>query len=598
MTYETEGGGKKGLREERDDRTLVTLRQGVAEHVRAGLTTLETAVRHRERRLRSFRDFFTSTVAEARTGAVRRYLIPPSQDLSRLDRLAEVLRGHGIELQRTVRPVTLRAAALPGATGGAAVASARDFPVGTLVVDLAQPSGRMARAVLDADVPQDDAFLQRQEEIRRRNALRGDDAVTEDFEFYDLTAWSLPLCFDLPVYAAAETEPVPEGVCVAGWERPSPGPVAAARSAYLFSPVDEGAYRLALALLAEDFRVGAATRPLRAAGREFPRGTFVVRTSRNPAGLAERLAALAARHAVEVTSLDTAFTDEGITGVGSWTVAALKTPKVLLLAGEPTRPTAYGSLERLLVERFGVDVVPVAAGRLKDVPLEQYGTLILPDGGVSAYAARVGKAEVERLRTWVKQGGSLLALGGAADFVCGPAKLVAVRKVGPPEEDPEEDADDGYGGTAPGKPEPVPAEGTDAAAAPAAEEELLPVPGALLRARVDPFHFLSFGHEREWLPVLFEGDRAFVPTRTGTNVVTFTTPDAALPLRIAGFVWPDNTETLLRGASAVVEEPLGKGRVILFAVEPGMRLLGLGGSRLLLNALLYGPAMHDRPAGE
>jgi hypothetical protein len=621
MTYETEGGGKKGLREERDDRTLVTLRQGVAEHVRASLTTLETAVRHREERLRSFREFFVGAVGEARTGAVRRYLLPPPADLARLELLAEVLRGHGVELQRTTRAMTLKAAALAGPEAGAGAVLAREFPAGTLVVDVAQPAGRIARAVLEAESPQDDAFLRRQEEIRRRNALRGEDAATEDFEFYDLTAWSLPLCFDLPVYAAPESEVLPAGVAVAGWERAAIEPPGAARSAYVFSPVEDGAYRLALELLGEDFRVGAATRPLRAAGRDFPRGTFVVRTSRNPAALAGRMAALATRHRVAVTALDTAFTDEGITGVGSWAVAALKAPKVLLVAGEPTRATVYGSVERLLVERYGVDVVPVAAGRLKDIPLEKYGTVILPDGEAGAYAARVGKSGIERLRAWVKEGGTVIALGRAAEFVGrGAARLVNVRSVGEEEAEADDAAENDpaakepaadatpYSREAPAataKPKPkATASGPGTLAIPAKpgeaapETELLPIPGAILRTRVDPFHFLAFGYEREWLPALVEGDLAFVPTRTGTNVVTFAAPDEALPLRIAGFVWPDNTERLIRGAAAVVEEPLGEGRVILFAIEPGKRLLGLAASRLLLNAVLYGPAMQGRAAGE
>ena len=63
-------------------------------------------------------------------------------------------------------------------------------------------------------------------------------------------------------------------------------------------------------------------------------------------------------------------------------------------------------------------------------------------------------------------------------------------------------------------------------------------------------------------------------------------------LRLAGFTWPDNTERLLRGTAAVIEEPLGDGHVILTANGPSYRLLWRASTRLWLNGLLYAPSLH------
>src|SRR5690606_27560660 len=60
MTYETDGGGSKGLNFRRDDGTILTFRDGIARHFVASLATTRTAVEHREERLRDFHDFFRS----------------------------------------------------------------------------------------------------------------------------------------------------------------------------------------------------------------------------------------------------------------------------------------------------------------------------------------------------------------------------------------------------------------------------------------------------------------------------------------------------------------------------------------------------------
>src|SRR5690606_33824503 len=57
MTYETDGGGFKGLRWRRRDGTIVTLRSATAKHYVASLTTLEQTARHKVERLKDFYAF-------------------------------------------------------------------------------------------------------------------------------------------------------------------------------------------------------------------------------------------------------------------------------------------------------------------------------------------------------------------------------------------------------------------------------------------------------------------------------------------------------------------------------------------------------------
>ncbi len=70
-------------------------------------------------------------------------------------------------------------------------------------------------------------------------------------------------------------------------------PPAKAVTAYLWTPETEGAYRMAFRLLQEGYRLATSTEPLRAGGRDYPRGTLLARVERNPASLHERVTALA-----------------------------------------------------------------------------------------------------------------------------------------------------------------------------------------------------------------------------------------------------------------------------------------------------------------
>jgi len=614
MTYETEGGGRRGFRDRRDDDTEVTLRESIAMHVTASLATLETAAQHRVRRLEDFRQFFVDALRDGASGPVRRYIFPPATDPGRMARFLDVLNRNGIEIERTTGPIAVSESF--DYFGGAPIK--RDFPVGTVVVDLAQPQGRVAKALLELDSPQDAEFLLRQEEKRQRNEKRGKKAPKDEYEFYDLTAWSLPLAFGVDAYWTAESVAWPTEKLTGTWTPESPAVPAEANTAYVFTPETEGGYRLALALLNDGYRVAAATRPLRAAGRTFPRGTFVVRVDRNARSLHTQIAGLAKSIGVRVTPLDTAYTDEGITGVGSGAIVSLQRPQIALLVGSPTKPTSYGTLRAVLEKIYGLDFVPVSVAALRTMRLGDFSSVILPDGSASGYAESLGEEGIAKLKAWVEQGGTLIAVGGAAEFAAGEeVKLTTATIVGRDKDEEGSDAEaNALKSSAPVLPNAGeaahPARAADAGEPAAGATGLpsapkastgkqpikpLPVPGAILRAQVDRFHFLSFGIEHDTLPLLVEGDTFFTASKTGTNVLTFDTPDPAIPLRVAGFVWKDNTEVLLRGTAALIEEPLGDGHVVLFANEPGQRLIWHTTTPLLINAVLYGPAINHIATG-
>ena len=113
------------------------------------------------------------------------------------------------------------------------------------------------------------------------------------------------------------------------------------------------------------------------------------------------------------------------------------------------------------------------------------------------------------------------------------------------------------------------------------------VPGAIFRATVDRTTPLTYGYEDSTLPVLLDSAFFFRPSKEGTNAAVFAADDR--PLRLSGFIWPNNTERLLRGRAYVIEEPTGRGHVVLFAEDPNFRAIFRSTTRLFFNSFLFQP---------
>jgi hypothetical protein len=576
MTYETDGG--KALKRRRDDGTVITFADGIAHHYVASLATIETAADNRQARLGDFYDFHRFAIAEARSATMKRVVILPDNDHTNAARLATLLLHQHVQVSRLDAPYNASSAhsylAGPGARG-----ERRTLPAGALVVDLAQPEGRMARALLEPRAELDVEFVQRQLEKFRRNQRRGSSAMGERYEFYDLTAWSLPLTLGLEAYWTEDLRDVsatplvlPESGDPVRALAPAGGVTGRGRSAYVFPNDRQAATQLAMSLLREDFVVNVSRQPLRADGRSFPRGTFVIRTSRNPESLHDRVAALASEIGVPVTAVQSAFPDSGQVGVGSQSVDPVFAPRIAVASGRGISITSYGALWHFLEAELGQPFVPVPLSWIGGMyTLADYNVFIVPSGSAGTIRRELGARGIERLKQWVRDGGVLIAYDNAALF---PGHedvgLSTVERLGP-----EEDKD-----SLPSGPELTPP-----LASPSAEPDRSEyVPGSIFRATLDRSHWLTLGYRQQALPVMLRGGTFLVPSEDGDNPVAFVGDS----LLLAGFAWPDHTERLLGETVYATAERQGRGQVVLLAEDPLYRAFWRGPARLLTNAILFG----------
>ncbi len=571
MTFESDGGPE--LKKRKDDGTYVTFEMAIAHHYTASLATLEYAARTRAERLRDFHEFHVTGMSEAQKRPLRRVLFS-AVDPGRAMWLARRLAGEEIEVSRLTQGYTpLRATSY---LGGPAVAK-RSFPAGTYVVDLVQPEARLATTMLEPRAAWDSAFVRRQFAAYQRNQRRGADENKEGYEFYDVTAWSLPLTLGLEAWWTDDTtRVVAERVRATDSLAVPPAP-GRAQSAYVFGDETEAGTRLAMRLLREGFRVSVATRPITADGASYARGTFVVRLQRNPDAVHDRIVALARETGARVTAVASAFPDSGQFGVGSETVVAIRAPRILLAAGEGIEQTAFGSVWFYFDRELGIPVTPVNLSSLGNANLEDYNVLIIPSGYAGRLWRELGEQGATKLRNWVESGGAVIGFGGAIDLLG--RKEVALTTVKELEGDSVAAKDTSLTDTMhPGPPLVSPS----AAGGNSPEQ----VPGAIFRATLDRTHWLTFGYERDQLPVFLETSRFLKPSEKGANPVVFTGTD----LTLSGFTWPNNTEKLLRNSVWAAVETVGSGSVVVFAENPVYRGFWRGPAKLLTNAVLFAPA--------
>jgi hypothetical protein len=113
------------------------------------------------------------------------------------------------------------------------------------------------------------------------------------------------------------------------------------------------------------------------------------------------------------------------------------------------------------------------------------------------------------------------------------------------------------------------------------------VPGSILRVSVDTASPLAFGLEPQ-ADVLFDDSPAFAlgAEAAGGGIRRVAWYDTETPLR-SGWAWG---QALLNGSAAVVDAPLGKGRVLLFGPEITFRAQSHGTFKFLFNGIYYGSA--------
>jgi hypothetical protein len=212
--------------------------------------------------------------------------------------------------------------------------------------------------------------------------------------------------------------------------------------------------------------------------------------------------------------------------------------------------------------------------------------VVLPSG---RYKHALAKPVISRIGAWVRSGGTLVALAEAARWLtteeAGLLATTTELRSGCPDKGSTGSSDDKPPEEACGAREEEPYDLTSAIQP--ERERPDAIPGALLRVRLDPEHWLSAGSDGA-IQVVVEGRRVFSPLRLdkGRNVGVYA---AKKDVVASGFVW-EGARELLAQKAFLMHQPLGRGHVVAFAEDPNYRGYAEATELLFMNAVLLGPA--------
>ena len=583
MTYEN--GSTRGLVVRRSDDTTITYRETVRRHFVTSISSCEVAAKNHDKLLDMFYRYQTSALEEAAREPVQEYILPRRGDTSTVDKLAQLMVLQGVEVSRAKSAFT---------TDG------KQYPAGSYVISLVQPERRLVRDLLDPQVSMDEAFLKGEEQRRKQR---------ERSEIYDVTAWSLPLQFNVEA-VASKTKSQGSFDAVKLGDAP-PGKIDGGKAAvaYLVPWGTTAAAKMMTMSLRQGLHVLSSDKPFTQAGRTYPAGTLILMVKDNPASVHETVQKLAVASGAEVVATDSSWMDAG-PNFGSSRVVDLKHPAILMAWDRPTSAGSAGETRWLLERQYGYPVTVIRTQQLAGADLSKFQVIILPEGG--GYAGVLGADGARRLRDWVQAGGTLIGMGSSVSYMAS-AGMMAVSQENSPSSDGGTPSGGGRGGRG-GAAAATPTAPEAAGAAPAggrgggggrvpgkiyaSESDLekaeqpetqapWPAHGFLAKAKVNGEHWITQGVP-ESVYALVSGSAIFTPLKVdrGVNAVVYA---GAADVMASGYSWEEFRKQLAFKPFVLVQRD-GRGNEIGFTSDPNYRDYMDGLNVLFLNAVFRGAA--------
>ncbi|MHC4737274.1 MAG: M14 family metallopeptidase [Planctomycetota bacterium] len=571
----------------------------VHHHIVSSLTNLQTLRTNR----REFLSDFLADKQWAVSGQgphTETFLLPPAKDRSRWNSLVELVKRHGIEIKFARH--SFEAKNLTDIWGNKA--DSQTLSKGTLIALSAQPNRRMLHALLAFDPHFTDSFLA--EERKDLENHRGS-------RIYDVTSWNLSMNFALDAYWAETISDVKTSSEPAHFNSDSARLVEKSDYGYLIDFNNSDIYPALVRLFDNNCNPRIGTKPFQIGDKSYPPGSVLLRIHENPDNLFEILQQIDADFDVDIRIAETGLVQEG-PDLGDRKLRLLTAPRVAITSQWPVSSRLFGSVWYLLDHHIRLQTSPINIQNINRVDLRKYNCLILPSAG--RVSSVLDEKTIKKLRGWVEDGGTLIAIGDSAAFVAGKDRgLSSVRlkrdvldelcvyeeaiqreknarniKIDPAEIWGSKPAEDSQQKVEENKAEkPKKSDSKDDVEKLKRTDKwqrIFSPRGTFVTGIVDTEHWLGFGLEDK-MPLLFFGDYAFMSRHPVATPVRLADEEH---LRLSGLLWPEARQRLADTAYVTVES-VGNGQIILFAGDPTFRDWLPGSKRFLLNAILLGPGM-------
>lgn len=543
---------------------LRTYRENIRKHFRTSIASIEAASNLRGEYLRHQKSFYEQAQSAAASSSTKAWLVAAPKDPARLRFFADLLNSHRIKTYKLSRNV---------------VVADKTYSVEeSLLIPTEQAQHTLIRSIFEYQTE------------------------FEDATFYDVSTWTLPPAFGLQFTALAGRN------YRASMVAEEYSPVAAivstpdvASYGYVFEWHGYFAPRALQRILENKLLAKVATRSFSATTSRgvlsFDAGSIFVpfdRQAMSSQDIHTLLSEIAVEDGIPVHALTSGRSAIGTAGVdlGGPSFRALKAPNVLLVVGDEMNLYDAGEIWHLMDYRMHMPLTMVPRDKLTDISWNKYTHIVMPSGEFDDYEAEYA----ERLRQWISEGGTLIGMRDAAEWV----RANTLDWIDPESIDPES--------IDPGSINP---ESEEALAAPADEEqqedsELARAPyrekdsneavdiigGALFSATVDITHPLGFGYLDDSM-ILHKNWKTPMAATKNPYAVVIQYDESPV---VSGYASQNNSDALANTA-ALIAERSDKGSVILFADNPNFRGYWYGTNKLFLNSLFFSRTF-DAPAEE
>ncbi|WP_299365703.1 M14 family zinc carboxypeptidase [Winogradskyella sp.] len=478
------------------------------------LSTLEAANSMRKELLEYQYNFYKNARSEASKEGNKAIVFGDEKDAAKTYHLAEILKRHKIKFHDVKSDFSI---------------SGKNFKKGySYIVPKNQKNTRLINAMFE-----------------KRTSF-------QDSLFYDISAWTFPLAFNLDY---AETTASYAGDEIVNLKYRKGSVTSKSEYAYLFAWNEYYAPKLLNKILKKGLRAKVSMKNFKANGKSYDYGTIMIPAKNQNLSTSEIyhfLNQLAVESHITVDAVSTGLND-GI-DLGSNNFRTLELPKIALLVGNGITSYDAGEIWHLLDTRYDIVATKLDTKNFGRTDLSRYNTIIM----VNSYSG-LNESNTKKLKSWIEDGGTLIAYRNALRWLNSKEimKIDFKKRNNITAKNVSYEQRRNFRGA-----------------------QL--IGGAIFETKLDRSHPINFGYNNDKL-AMFRNTTLFIKPNKNSydNPIQYTKN----PL-LSGYISEENLDSLSLSIPLKIGDT-GKGTIIGFTDNTNFRAFWYGTNKLLMNAIFF-----------
>ncbi|WP_439128464.1 M14 family metallopeptidase [Polaribacter sp.] len=518
MTYEQAGHGMAGLGINTDEGEVLTLKDRATHHMTTGLSTVEISSKNAKKLNTEFRKFFDNEDLNYKSYVLK------NDNEDKMNRLKALLETHEILYKNT------KSGSVKGYNYSTQENEKMDVTESDLVIHTNQPKGKMVKVLFEPK------------------------AKIVDSLTYDITAWSLPYAHGFDAIASKSK--------VSSFIKKQTDEIYSAQInkntyAYIFKWNSLSDASFLADLLKNDIVPRFAEKPFATNGKSFNSGSLIILKNDNRnKDFSTKLVSIAYKHKRQFTTATTGFSQSGV-DFGSYSVKPINKQKIAVVSGKATSSLSFGEVWHFFETQLQYPTTNINSDNFSRTDLSKYDVIVMPSG---YYNSVLNKSTLEKVKKWVRSGGTLLAIGNALNSFANKKGFALKTKKN----------EDGK---------------TDDNLTPFAERERKSVAnlitGSIFKSTLDNTHPLAFGYGKAYFSLKLSGT-SYSYLKNGYNVGYFDKDTKNISGYAGSKAVKNVPESLFVG-----EEPMGRGSIVYMVDNPLFRSFWENGKLFVANAVFF-----------